>query len=65
MPGHQYDLYIKVGGHEFTASSIMPSAVDMDSVYTERSASGGDDLFAVPVYTDPIATGNCYLLRKP
>ena len=64
ITGHTYQLYIKVNGREFAASSTMPEAVSLDTVYTERSVFGGDDLFAVPVYTDPIRQGNRYRISQ-
>ena len=62
ISGHQYDLYIKTGDRVFTSSSTMPLPVDIDSIYTEKSVFGGNDLFPVPVYTDPIMQGNRYLM---
>ena len=38
----------------------MPAVVTLDSLYTQKSAFGGDRLELVPEYTDPVATGNYY-----
>jgi hypothetical protein len=62
VPGHTYQLYLKAGDNVFTATSVMPQPVVIDSIYTEKSVFGGDDLFPVPVYRDPSTTRNQYRL---
>lgn len=64
IPGHLYKLYIKADSREFTATSTMPMPVSLDSVYTEHSVFNGEDIFAVPVYTDPITQGNWYRVSQ-
>src|SRR5215217_5968895 len=64
ISGHKYKLYINVNGKVFTATSIMPEPVAVDSIKTEKSVFGGDDLFAVPYYTDPLTKGNSYRLTQ-
>jgi hypothetical protein len=64
IPGHSYELFIKVDGREFTSTSIMPDPVSIDSILTEKSVFGGSDLFAVPYYLDPMTKGNYYKLTQ-
>ncbi len=60
VPGHTYRLYINAAGNVFKASSTMPMAVTLDSLYTQTSAFGGTHPQLVPVYTDPATPGNYY-----
>lgn len=65
VPGHTYQLSVVVNGKTFTASSVMPmQAVSIDTLYAERSSFGSDDIFMVPVYTDPVGFGNYYRVRQ-
>ncbi len=58
-PGITYQLYINAGGSVFTATSIMPQKVYLDSISVQKSPFRGNLQF-VPVYQDPIAKGNSY-----
>jgi hypothetical protein len=63
--GHSYRLSVLVGGQSFTANSVMPAkAVDIDSLYIRPSALGGDNIFMVAQYLDPVGTGNYYRARQ-
>jgi hypothetical protein len=64
VSGHAYSLYINANGRVFTSRSVMPKPVAIDSIGTEKSVFGGDDLYAKPYYTDPVETGNCYRLTQ-
>jgi hypothetical protein len=65
VPGHTYQLSVVVNGKSFTASSAMPTrAVTIDSLYAAKSTFGSDDIFMVPVYTDPVGMGNYYRIRQ-
>ena len=57
--GHKYNLYINASNNVFVATSTMPDAVTLDSLYTQKSPFGRS-LQVVPVYTDPAAKGNYY-----
>ena len=59
LPGHTYRLYVKVSGQEFTALSTIPQPVTLDSLYSSKSPISGD-IRVVPVYFDPVSTGNYY-----
>jgi len=59
VSGHKYSLYINTASNTFTSSSTMPSAVPLDSLYTQLSPFGSRRE-VVPVYTDPVAKGNNY-----
>jgi hypothetical protein len=61
IPGHSYSLTIKTDGNTFTATSVMPQVVSLDSLYTQKSQFS-DRLQIVPVYQDPVGTGNYYHL---
>lgn len=64
IPDHTYSLYIRVNGKTFTATSVMPQPVAVDSIKTEKSVFGGNELYAVPYYTDPLTKGNSYRLTQ-
>ena len=59
VSGHTYQLYINAASNIFVASSTMPDAVTLDSLYTQMSPFGRS-LQVVPVYTDPTKKGNYY-----
>lgn len=58
--GHVYSMYVSVANNIFRAKSTMPSLVTLDSLYTQPSPFRADRPELVPVYTDPVATGNYY-----
>jgi hypothetical protein len=60
VPGHNYQLYIGAGGNVFTANCTMPALVTLDTLYTQLSSFRGNSHQLVPVYTDPVTTGNYY-----
>ncbi len=60
-PGHTYTLTVKVGGHVFSAKSLMPEQVNFDSLYIEDfQGFGTTKKFADVVFTDPPGKGNAY-----
>ena len=60
IPGHQYALYVSSGSNIFKSKCTMPAPVNMDSLHAQPSAFRGNNFQIVPVYTDPVATGNYY-----
>ncbi len=60
VPGHTYELYIIADNHVFTATSYMPQPVLLDTIEIQKAVFGGDDLYPVPIYTDPSTQGNRY-----
>ena len=65
VPGHSYRLSVSVGGQIFTANAAMPAtAVAIDSLYVRPSAFGGDNIFMIAQYKDPIGIGNYYRARQ-
>jgi hypothetical protein len=63
--GHQYKLEVTAGGRLFTATSVMPNInVRLEQLYTKVSDFNDDDIYIVPVYTDPSGLGNYYLLQQ-
>ena len=60
VPGHKYQLYVNAANHVFTATSIMPAVVALDSLYTQANPFGGKHPELVPLYTDPILVGSNY-----
>jgi len=61
IQGHTYSLKVTSGNDIFQATSTIPAAVYLDSLYTE-DALFGDNLDVVPVFNDPAGTGNYYHL---
>jgi hypothetical protein len=61
IPGHTYSLKITSGSDVFLATSTLPKAVPLDSLYTEK-AQFGNGLDVVPVFNDPAGTGNYFHL---
>jgi Domain of unknown function (DUF4249) len=59
--GHVYTLGVDIGGQVFNASSTMPVAVTLDSLYSENRILFGDSSKIINVvYKDPPAKGNAY-----
>jgi hypothetical protein len=59
--GSTYSLNIQVNGNIFTASSIMPNFVNLDTITSENISFGGDNSLTIkPSYNDPIGLGNSY-----
>lgn len=57
IPGHQYQLLVAVGGQQFTAQSVMPAPVALDTVYVSRNFMGTE---VKGVFQDPAFTRNYY-----
>ncbi len=59
--GSNYKLNIQVNGNTFTASSIMPNYVNLDTITAENFSFGGDNAMQIkPSYQDPVGLGNSY-----
>jgi len=64
MSGHTYGLRVLIGTEVFTAESTIPTvAVDIDSMYVDKSQFG-EDRFVIPVFTDPAGRGNYYRMKQ-
>jgi hypothetical protein len=57
IPGHQYQLVVKINGALFTATSVLPAPVSLDSVYISKSWAGTE---VKGMYRDPIGSRNYY-----
>lgn len=65
VEGRAYYLTISVGGNNFTASSVMPHRVNLDSLYIVNVYNFSKMVKAVvPEYTDPVGQGNCYRFNE-
>jgi hypothetical protein len=65
VEGRTYYLSILVGGSTFSSSSVMPHAVNLDSLYTVDVYNFSKMVKAVvPVYTDPVGQGNSYRFNE-
>ena len=65
VPGHTYVLSVRSGGQTFTATSAMPAqVVSIDTLYTRPSDFGGDNIFMIAQYRDPVGAGNYYRARQ-
>lgn len=64
-PGHLYELTVILGDKTYTSSSTIPlTEVRLEGLYVESSTFDSDDIFMVPVFTDPVGKGNYYRLRQ-
>ncbi|MDD4922978.1 MAG: DUF4249 domain-containing protein [Bacteroidales bacterium] len=61
LPGRTYTLRVEADGQIFTATAAMPPAVEIDSLYSEKSDFGNFKQIAVDFY-DPANTTNYYRL---
>jgi len=59
IPGVTYTLKVVIQGKTYTASSTMPKAVNIDSIYLQRDLFG-NGTEAVIDFTDPINVDNYY-----
>jgi len=60
-PGKSYTLQVRVGDETFTATSQMPQAVALDSLFvSSMNMMGEKEYYANVVYTDPAEKGNAY-----
>jgi len=61
VPGKRYTLQVTIGSETYTATSQMPQAVLLDSLYMSNLAMMGEkEYYATAVYTDPQEKGNAY-----
>jgi 6-pyruvoyl-tetrahydropterin synthase len=61
MPGHTYLLNVLVAGKTYTASSIMPNIVNLDSVTFQINSGFGQTLInPMPNFQDPATISNNY-----
>jgi hypothetical protein len=59
--GATYTLIAKIGADTYTAKSTMPSFVALDSIKINENSFGGEkDYDFIPVYKDPVASGDIY-----
>jgi hypothetical protein len=61
VPGRTYTLTVKTDGQTYTASSTLPNAVEMDSIYMEKSRFGNEEQITID-FTDPANIDNYYRL---
>jgi hypothetical protein len=61
IPGRTYTLTVSTGGQTYTANSTMPSAVEIDTIYSSKI--DGTEMHQINVnFTDPADTKNYYRL---
>lgn len=63
VPGTTYTLNIVIDGERYTATSQMPEVVTFEQLLFNEFEFPGDTAMqyaALPIYTDPIRSGNCY-----
>lgn len=61
VAGRTYTLIVQVGEDVYTAQSTMPALVSFDEIKVEQLKVVGDTEYnLIPVYTDPVQTGNKY-----
>ena len=59
--GKTYYMYVKVGDKTFTATSLMPQPVNIDSLHSENAGAFGNALiFMIPTFKDPEKVANYY-----
>ncbi len=59
VPGRTYYLSVTADGKTYTSECVMPAAVELDTVVTEE-ATAGDQVYVIPLWTDPAGQGNYY-----
>lgn len=57
-PGKSYSLYILSEGHEYTATSVTPNSIPLDSITFVKGAN--NNLYAVANFQDPAGVANYY-----
>lgn len=63
--GHSYRLNVVINGQSFSATSSIPTqSVNIDSLYVRKSTFGGDELYMIAEFTDPVGKGNYYRIRQ-
>ncbi len=61
VSGHTYVLRVVVDGKEYTAKSTMPSFVQVDTIYEQKTAFGGQTITTlIAEHTDPTDEKNFY-----
>ena len=59
--GRTYNLEVNVDGKKYTATTTMPSKVNLDSLRINTFSINGENQYSIiPVYTDPMELGNSY-----
>jgi|WetSurMetagenome_2_1015567.scaffolds.fasta_scaffold05674_4 hypothetical protein len=61
VPGRTYTLTVKTDGQTYTASATLPDAVEINSIYMEKSRFGNDEQVTID-FTDPANVDNYYRL---
>lgn len=65
LPGKTYKLLVNVEGKEYTASSTMPTPVNLDTLLLEKLFWGTESIWVVkPQYKDPGGLGNNYMFTE-
>jgi hypothetical protein len=65
VAGHTYQLTVTLDSKLYTATSTIPlKAVKLDRIYAKKFALDNDQVFMVPVFTDPAGKGNYYRIRQ-
>jgi len=63
--GHSYQLTVVLSGKTYTAISAMPQKIiRLDMLYAAAFSIDDDEIFMVPVFSDPPGKGNYYRLRQ-
>ncbi|HEY0176864.1 MAG TPA: DUF4249 family protein, partial [Pedobacter sp.] len=63
--GRSYQLTVVLSGKTYTATSTIPAkAVRLVKLYADKSNLDDNDVYMVPVFTDPVGKGNYYRLRQ-
>lgn len=60
VAGNTYTMSVKTGGSTYTATSVMPSVVKLDSVTSKNSATGSNKKQITVHYQDPAGIANQY-----
>jgi len=59
--GRTYNLEVTIDGKKYTATTTMPSKVNLDSLRINTFSFNSENQFSIiPVYTDPLVLGNNY-----
>lgn len=68
LPGNSYTLAVTVSGAAYTATSIMPQPVNLDSVGFQQQSRGrsntNDVISAIPFFQDPPGIANYYEYKE-
>jgi len=59
--GRTYNLEVTIDGKKYTATTTMPSKVNLDSLRINTFSFNSENQYSIiPVYTDPLVLGNNY-----